>query len=133
MRRKAIAYFPLAAALAGCASMVESASQDIAFRIEPASATCLAVRATIDLNDPVETIATLQAGGAVVRVAKTSREINIRCRAPGYHTSTTTVKPEQTRMSKDGLGAIMTNAVNELSGAAFEYPGEVQIVMDPDG
>lgn len=131
---KPLAIFPLAAALGGCSSsMIRDASQDIAFRIDPPSATCLAIRATIDQTAPVETIATLQHGGGAVRVAKTAREINIRCRAPGYRTSTTTVKAEPAPASKGGLAAIMAGAVNDLSGAAFEYPAEVEIVMIPDG
>ncbi len=128
---RGITFAALGVALAGCAMVNEDLNQAITFRIDPPIAACAVIRSTIDPNKPVEELGTISGGGGTIRVGRTSRDLVVRCQAPGYRTVTSVVKPTATQIARGSWRQTLSGMIDDWSGASFSYPADVEITMSP--
>lgn len=117
----------IAAATAGCSTLTEGTTQDIAVTSTPSGATCTFTR-------DGQTIGTVSRTPGRLTVDRSSSDIEIACNKPGFGDGAYTDKAD---LAVATLSNVMTAgvgfAVDLASGAGSKYNGTVDIALEPTG
>ncbi|MEQ9519507.1 MAG: translation initiation factor 2 [Parvibaculum sp.] len=116
----------LSVALAGCSSIIEGTSQEIAVNSEPSGAACAFEREG-------RTIAKVDPTPGVVRIDKTKHDISIVCSKEGYEDATYLNRSDVAAMTAGNiiLGGGVGWIIDSASGADNKYDGSVFVTMVP--
>lgn len=115
-----------AASLAGCATIVEGTSQNIAVATSPPGSTCA-------FHRDGQTIATLAQTPGEVTVNKTKDDILLTCAAPGYEPASQYLHSGISTGVYGNLiaGGLTGWGIDSMTGADNEYPTTVNMDMHP--
>jgi hypothetical protein len=121
---KPVFALPLLLLMAGCATMTQGTSQEIAIVTpEVQGARCI----VSDTRGSF--IARLESPGRV-RVPKARRDLEVRCDKSGFQTGVAAVKPSYAARARVQMP--LGYAVDGLSGAMWAYPTEVTVTLTPE-
>ncbi len=113
-----------AAALSGCATMIDGSNQYITIKSGPVHYShCV-------LSRPGEQFNVTTPGS--IHIEKSEDDLNVRCSRPGYADAVATI-PSDVNLWTFGniVTAGLTTVVDAWTGAMFEYPSEFNIPMSP--
>jgi len=122
MMRCCLAAFLLT--LSACASITEGSTQQIAVRSTPPHAACELVR-------DGKTLTTIESAPATVTVEKSSSDITVTCRKPGYDPGREVLKATLDRniVANVLMTAGIGYAVDSATGAAHHYRSQITVEL----
>jgi hypothetical protein len=114
--------------LPACATVTTGTTQSIAVLTEPAGAMC-------QLTRDGTTIAVANPTPNTVTISKSSRELTVRCTRDGHQPAVATVSPEFQGATAGNLllGGVVGIVIDAASGAASQYPPNINLVLAPVG
>ncbi|MBO6541547.1 MAG: hypothetical protein JJ939_14395 [Alphaproteobacteria bacterium] len=116
----------LSVALAGCSSIIEGTSQEIAVNSDPAGAKC-------DFEREGRTIGTINSTPGVVHIDKTKHDITIKCSKDGYEDASYLNRSDVAAMTAGNiiLGGGVGWIIDSASGADNKYDASVFVTLAP--
>ncbi|RAK52695.1 hypothetical protein [Phenylobacterium deserti] len=120
---KPVLVFPVLISLAGCATLTQGTSQEIAV-VTPGveGAHCV-------ITDANRKVATLMAGNTRAKLSRGRRPLMVRCEKAGFQPGVAEIKASMSSRSR--VQAPLGYAVDGLSGAMWSYPAEVTVTLSP--
>lgn len=129
MTMKAVAVMASILLLAGCETLDVGTTQDLIVTT-PGADGAICMLSNAEGQRSVTTPAT-------VRIGRSHSDLSVECTKPGFYDGRTVVQAGHTKyesQSKDPSIFIFPEiAVDAASGAMWEYPGPVAVVMTPHG
>lgn len=118
----------LALAMPGCATITTGTSHSLTIITEPEGAIC-------ELHRSGEIIGVVNPTPGTVRISKSSRDIEVRCRRHGLADANVTLSPDFQAMTLGNIliGGVVGVVVDAASGAVGRYPTSITIRMAPPG
>jgi hypothetical protein len=121
---KFVGVIGLAGSLGACASIIEGTQQDVSFQVSPKNATCHVYQSGALLG-------TLQGGGGVLNVPKSSDDLQLDCNAPGYQRRTLTM--ESSPSGWGIAGCFLDFCITDYAtGALNKYETDIAVALLPN-
>ena len=110
----------------GCATIMEGSSQSVTVTTDPAGANCTVDRAGQHIGQVFPTPGS-------IHLDKSKNDLSVTCSHDGYQTATVAQSPkfQGTTFGNIVAGGLIGVAIDAASGANFQYPSEVKVLMAP--
>jgi len=109
--------------LAGCATIVEGASQTITVDVVPSNGVC-------EVHRQGELLGVSTPEKRVVTVSKSQHDLMFTCTAPGYRPKTESLSSVMSGMTVASFFLLDLGIVDAATGAWKKYPPKVVVVLD---